>query len=62
MGCRNADAGVSFLDADAQLWYCVGEGRNNKGRAGTMPAQAGGEEDQIVRGIALVEINIERDC
>jgi hypothetical protein len=20
LGCRNADAGVSFLDADAQLW------------------------------------------
>jgi hypothetical protein len=23
LGCRDADAGVSFLDADAQLWHCL---------------------------------------
>jgi hypothetical protein len=29
--CRNADAGVSFLDADAQLWYLVWATLNNEG-------------------------------
>ncbi len=28
--CRNADAGVNFLDADAQLW-CLEEGSDQPG-------------------------------